>query len=54
MRSSSGWSGRSRRTGHGWNVRVPICAAHTGTATSVGQTSSAVRPDGNVTLAVST
>ena len=36
----------SRRTGQGWNVSVPICAAHAGTATSVGQTSSAVRPDG--------
>ena len=33
---------------------MPICAAQAATATSVGQTSSAVRPDGKVTVAVST
>ena len=46
-RSSSGWSTSSRRTGQGWNVIVPICAAHPTTATSVGQISSASRPEGN-------
>ena len=30
-----------------------MCAHHTGTAISVGQISSAVRPDGNVTCTVS-
>ncbi len=48
MRSSSGRSTSSRRTGHGWKVSVPMCAHHTGTAISVGQISSAVRPDGKV------
>ena len=33
---------------------VPICAAQAATAASVGQTSSAVRPDGKVIVAVST
>ena len=50
IRSSSGWSTSSRRTGHGWKTIVPICAAQAATAGSVGQTSSAVRPDGNVDL----
>ena len=54
MRSSSGCSTSSRRTGHGWNVMVPICAAQAATAGSVGQTSSATRPDGNAICAVST
>ena len=48
MRSSSGWSTSARRTGQGWKVSVPMCAHHTGTAISVGQISSAVRPDGKV------
>ena len=34
MRSSSGWSTSSPRTGHGWNVIVPICAAQPTTAIS--------------------
>ena len=38
----------SGRTGQGWKVSVPMCAHQTGTAISVGQISSAVRPDGNV------
>ena len=33
---------------------VPICAAQAATAASVTHTSSAVRPDGNVIVAVST
>ncbi len=53
IRSSSGWSTSSRRTGQGWKVSVPMCAHHTGTAISVGQISSAVRPDGKVIVAVS-
>jgi hypothetical protein len=42
-----------RRTGQGWKVSVPICAHQAGTASSVGQISSAVRPDGKVMVAVS-
>ena len=57
IRSSSGWSHESdagsRRTGHGWKVSVPMWAHQTGTAISVGQISSAVRPDGKVMVAVS-
>ena len=54
MRSSSGWSTSSARTGQGWNVMVPIWAAQPTTAISVGQISSAWRPDGNWIRAVST
>ena len=54
MRSSSGRSTSERRTGHGWNVSVPICAHQTGTAISVGQISAAVRPDGKVTSTLCT
>ena len=53
MRSSSGWSTSARRTGHGWKVSVPMWAHQTGTAISVGQISSAVRPDGKVISTVS-
>ena len=54
IRSSSGWSTSGLRTGHGWKSNVPRLAAHASTAGSVGQTSSAVRPDGNVIFTVST
>ena len=54
MRSSSGWSTSARRTGHGWKVIVPMCAAQATTASSVGQTSSAWRPEGKSIRAVST
>ena len=53
IRSSSGRSTSARRTGQGWKVSVPMCAHHTGTAISVGQISSAVRPEGKVMVAVS-
>ena len=53
MRSSSGRSGSARRTGQGWKSNVPMFAAHSRTAGSVGQNASAVRPLGNVTRAVS-
>ena len=51
------WSGESTSspsTGHGWNVSVPRLAAHATTASSLGATSSAVRPLGNVMRAVFT
>ena len=54
MRSSSGWSTSWRRLGQGWNVIAPIWAAHATVAISVGHISSAVRPDGKVTVADST
>ena len=54
MRSSSGWSTSPERTGHGWNVIVPICAHQATTAISVGQISSACRPEGNWIRAVFT
>ena len=54
MRSSSGRSTSARRTGHGWKSNVPRFAAQASTAGSVGHTSSAVRPDGNVIRAVCT
>ena len=54
MRSSSGWSTSSRRTGHGWKVMVPRLRHQATVASSVGATSSAVRPDGNAMCAVST
>ena len=54
IRSSSGLSTSGRRTGQGWKVMV-FCWAHQATvASSVGQTSSAVRPLGNAMCAVST
>ena len=43
-----------RRTGQGWNVIVPMWPHHATTASSVGQTSSAWRPEGNSIRAVST
>ena len=49
MRSSSGWSTSSLRTGQGWKVIVPMCAAQATVATFSTQISVAVRPDGNVT-----
>lgn len=52
MRSSSGWSTSSRRTGQGWKVRVPYWAAHSTAASSVGHISSALRPLGKVMCAV--
>ncbi len=52
MRSSSGWSTSPRRTGHGWKVSVPYCAAQTTAAASVGHISSAERPLGKVMWAV--
>ena len=52
MRSSSGWSGWSRRIGQGCSSRVPICTVHTTVAASVRHTSSPVRPLGKVTVAV--
>lgn len=52
MRSSSGWSTSSRRTGQGWKVRVPNWAAHTTAPASVGHISSALRPLGKVMCAV--
>ena len=54
MRSSSGWSTSTRRTGHGWKVIVFCCAHQATVASSVGHTSSAVRPLGKVMCAVST
>jgi hypothetical protein len=54
IRSWSGLSSSGRRTGQGWNVRVPRLAAQATTASSVGQTSSAGRPLGNRIVAVST
>ena len=48
MRSSSGCSVSRRRDGHGWKSIVPRFAAHATCATSVTQSSSACRPDGNV------
>ena len=44
----------ARRTGQGWKVIVPMCAHHATTAGSVGQISSAWRPEGNSMRAVST
>ena len=54
MRSSSGLSTADRRTGHGWNTTVPICAAHATCARSTGHSSSAGRPLGKVIRADST
>ncbi len=54
MRSSSGCSTSPARTGQGWNVIVPSWAAQAIVAGVCGQTSSAVRPDGNAMRAVRT
>ena len=43
MRHSSGFSGSSRRLFHGWNSTVDICTAQITDASSVTQSSSAVR-----------
>jgi hypothetical protein len=53
MRSSSGRSVSARRECHGWNSTVDICTAQTTQASSVTHSSSAVRPDGNLTSTVS-
>ncbi len=56
-RSIRSWSGESTSslvTGQGWNVIVPMFAAQATTASSVGATSSAVRPLGKPIVAVST
>ena len=52
--SWSGWSVSGRRTGQGWKSKVPMLAAQTITAGSVGHSDSALRPLGKVTVAVST
>jgi hypothetical protein len=54
MRSSSGLSTCARRDGHGWKSIVARFAAHATCAISVTHSSSAWRPEGNVTRAVST
>ncbi len=53
MRSSSGCSTSRRRDGQGWKSIVARLAAQATCASSVTQSSSAVRPEGNVTVAVS-
>ncbi len=53
IRSSSGLSTWARRDGQGWKSIVARLAAQATCATSVTQSSSACRPDGNVTRAVS-
>ena len=54
MRSSSGWSTSSARTGHGLHSRQPSVAAHTSAASSCITGIDAVRPLGNFTVAVRT
>ena len=54
IRSSSGLSTSARREGQGWKSTTARFAAHATCATSVTQSSSACRPDGNVTRAAST
>ena len=54
MRSWSGRSTSASETGHGWNRSVPRLAAQITTASSLGATSSAVRPLGKVMCAVRT
>ena len=53
IRSSSGLSTCARREGHGWKSIVPRFAAQATCASSVMHSSSAWRPDGNVTRATS-
>jgi len=48
------WAECTTLRDQGWNVIVPICAAQATTASSVGEISSAWRPDGNWMRAVST
>ena len=43
IRHSSGFSGSSRRVFHGWNSTVDICTAQITRASSVTQSSSALR-----------
>ena len=50
-RSSSGWSRSSARTGCGLRSRQPRLATHASPAASSTTISSAVRPDGNVSVA---
>jgi hypothetical protein len=54
MRSSSGLSTASQRTGHGWKTIVPIWAAQATCARSAGHSSSAVRPLGKLIFVVLT
>ena len=54
IRSSSGLSTSARRDGQGWKSTTARFAAQATCATSVTQSSSACRPDGNVTRAAST
>ena len=54
MRSSSGCSVSRRREGHGWKSTTARFAAQITCASSVTHSSSAWRPDGNVTRAAST
>ena len=54
IRSSSGLSTSARRDGQGWKSTTARFAAHATCATSVTQSSSACRPEGNVTRAAST
>ena len=54
IRSSSGLSTSARREGQGWKSTTARFAAQATCATSVTQSSSACRPEGNVTRAAST
>jgi hypothetical protein len=51
-RSSSGWSRSARREGCGLKSMTPRFTAQTRCAASLATSSSAVRPDGNATVAV--
>ena len=51
-RSSSGRSRSARRTGHGFQSMLLRFVAHTRCAASTGTSSVALRPEGNVTVAV--
>ena len=53
IRSSSGCSVSARREGQGWKSITARFAAHATWASSVTQSSSAWRPEGNVTRAAS-
>ncbi len=52
-RSSSGWSRSARRAGHGLKSITPRLTAQTRCAASLAQSSVALRPLGNRTVAVS-
>ena len=54
MRSSSGWLVSPVRTGHGCQVMVFICTAHTAVATSSTTSWACRRPLGYVTSTVRT